>query len=359
VHPGVLDFPDDGVDQDCDGKDAVLGGMIVLALTYLVYGFLAPRFAAVAAAGAGVRASAAGRVAAGVVLALACGAALAPRPAQAQIFQTPGRLLTVGYHADARPFSYDNESGKPVGFGVEVCQKVFEVAKAELGLADVQVSWVPVTMANRLELMRAKKIQLVCGEPVTAAARKDVAFTIPMFQGGVGALVRADAPAGLIKALAEKPSAPDKPLWRGTPTEQVLQTQVLTVVAGTPTEKVLADALTRLQLSAKVAPVKNYSEGVQAVLERKANVFFADRSILLDAVKRNPSFSDLKVIDRRFTVGPVAIALPLGNEPARLALDRALGRLYATPDFRALYAKWFGEPDADTVAFFRLSVLPE
>jgi len=279
---------------------------------------------------------------------------------QAQnIFEMPDRVLTVGYHAGARPFSYENESGKPVGFGVEVCQKVFEVAAKELGLADVQQSWVPVTMANRLELMRSKKIQLVCGEPVTATARKDVAFTIPIFQGGVGALVRADAPARLTKALADKPSAPDKPLWRGTPTEQLLQTQTISVVAGTPTEKVVADALTRLQLSSKVAPVKNYAEGVQAVLERKANVFFADRSILLDAVKRNPSFSDLKVIDRRFTHGPVAIALPLGKEEARLALDRALGRLYVTPDFRALYAKWFGEPDADTVAFYRQITLPE
>jgi putrescine:ornithine antiporter len=28
------------------GKDAVLGGTIVLALTYIIYGFLAPRFSA-------------------------------------------------------------------------------------------------------------------------------------------------------------------------------------------------------------------------------------------------------------------------------------------------------------------------
>ena len=32
------------------GKDAVLGGMLVLALGYVIYGFLAPRFTAAAAA---------------------------------------------------------------------------------------------------------------------------------------------------------------------------------------------------------------------------------------------------------------------------------------------------------------------
>jgi putrescine:ornithine antiporter len=32
------------------GKDAVLGGTIVLALTFLIYGFIAPRFTSTAAA---------------------------------------------------------------------------------------------------------------------------------------------------------------------------------------------------------------------------------------------------------------------------------------------------------------------
>jgi len=274
------------------------------------------------------------------------------------VFQIPDKLLTVGYHADAKPFSYDNESGKPTGFAVEVCQKVFDVAKAELGLADVQQSWVPVTMANRLELMRGKKVQLVCGEPVTLSARKDVAFTIPIFQGGVSALVRTDAPAALVKVLSEKP-APSGPTWRGSPTEQLLQSQTLAVVGGTPTEKILGGALTKLSLQAKVVPVKSYADGLQAVLDRKANVFFADRSVLIDAVKRNPSFADLKVTDRRLSVAPVAIALPRGNEDARLALDRALSKLYGTDGFRATYAKWFGEPDADAATFFRLSALPE
>ena len=342
------------------GKDAVLGGTIVLALTYILYGFLAPRFMGAAPAEAGVRAPSRAAQAAAVVIALACAAALLlPRPAEAQI-QVPAKVMTVGYHVDARPFSYENESGKPVGFGVEVCQKVIEAARGELGgMTGAEVSWVPVSPANRLGLLREGKIQMICGEAVTLTARKDVSFSIPIFQGGVGALLRTDAPSGLTKALSEKPGVPDKPLWRGTPTEQVLQKQTVVVVAGTPVEKVVASALTKLQLTTSVAPVKNYAEGVQAVIDRKAAVFFADRSVLLDAVKRSPSFGELKVLDRRFTVGSVAIALPRGNEDARLAVDRALSKMYGTAEFRAIYAKWFGEQDADTAAFFRLAALPE
>ena len=339
------------------GKDAVMGGMLVMAIGFIIWAFIAPRFAGVATAEAGLRPARAGAIAAAIVLAAAV--LFMPRPADAQV-STPAKVLTVGYHVDARPFSYENESGKPVGYGVEVCRKVIETAKGELGgLSGAEVSWVPVTPATRLAYLREGKIQMLCGEAVTLAARKEVSFSIPIFQGGVGALVRSDAPAGLTKALSDKPATPEKPLWRGTPTEQMLQTQTVAVVGGTPTEKIVAGALTRLQLSTKLAPVKGTNEGLQAVVDRKAAVFFADRSVLLDAVKRNPAFADLKVVDRRFSVGAVAIALPRGNEDARLAVDRALSRLYGTAEFRALYANWFGQPDADTVTFFRLAALPE
>src|SRR4051812_11485408 len=331
------------------GKDAVLGGAIVLALTYILYGFIAPRFTATAVAEAGTRAPSRAAQAAAVLIAAACTAALMlPRPAQAQMFD-PGGKIAIGYYPDASPSSYKTKSGKPVGYAVELCQKVVDTE---------QISWVRVTPQNRLALLREGKVKLLCGEPVTLSARKDISFSIPIFQGGVGALLRADAQPALVRALSERPAAAG-PIWRGTPTESLLQAQTFAVVSDTPTEKLLGERLKTLQLTATVAPVKDYASGVQAVLERKANVFFADRSVLLDAVRRNPSFSDLKVVDRRLSVAPVAIGLARANEDARLAVDRALSHLYATPALREMYVKWFGEPDADTVTFFRLSALPE
>src|SRR4051812_3370548 len=106
------------------GKDAVLGGAIVLALTYILYGFIAPRFtvATAASADAGLRTPSRAAQAAAVLVAAVCAAALMlPRPAQAQIVE-PGGKLVVGYHGDAKPFSFDNESGKPTGYAIELCQ---------------------------------------------------------------------------------------------------------------------------------------------------------------------------------------------------------------------------------------------
>jgi putrescine:ornithine antiporter len=225
-------------------------------------------------------------------------------------------------------------------------------------MAALEVAWVTVTPDSRVGALRDGKINLLCGEPDRLSARKDMAFSIPIFQGGVGALLRTDAPAGLSQALSERPG-PSGPLWRGTPTQQLLQAQTVAVVAGTPAEKLLAERLAKFQLTAKVAPVKDFAEGVQAVVERKASVFFSDRSMLLDAAKRSDKAGDLTVLERRFTLAPLAFALRRGDEDGRLAVDRALSRIYGAAEFRAMYTKWFGEPDENAAAFFRAVALPE
>lgn len=264
--------------------------------------------------------------------------------------------LKLGYRADARPFSYRDESGNASGYTVALCKTVTEQVKTDLGLASLAVEWVPVTLEERFGALREGKVDLLCGaDTVTLARRKEVAFSVPIYLGGVGALLRSDASFGLTKALSERPG-PSGPLWRGTPTEQLLLEQTFTVVAGTTSEKVLSDRIGTFQLKAKIVPVKDYAAGVQAVFERKANVFFGDRPILLDAVK---SRGELVVLGRRFTDEQLALALRRGDEDFRLAVDRALSRQYASPQFRAEYTKWFGEPDERAVAFFRAVALPE
>ena len=139
----------------------------------------------------------------------------------------------------------------------------------------------------------------------------------------------------------------------------MLEKQVFSVVAGTPGEKWVQGRLNEFELTAKVVPVEGYDAGVQSVLDRSSNVFFADRSILLDAVKRSASPGDLTVLDRQFTYVPLALALERNDADFRLVVDRTLSQLFASDEFHSLYVKWFGKPDESTAMFFRLSTLSE
>jgi ABC-type amino acid transport substrate-binding protein len=292
-----------------------------------------------------------------ILAALACALLLGTAQAAGTLDQAKkSGKLTFGYRVDARPFSFKDESGNAAGYSVALCSKVADQLKAELKLQALALNWVPVALEDRFRNLADGKVDLLCGaDTVTLARRKEVSFSIPIYLGGVGALLRSDAPFGLAKALSERP-APSGPLWRGTPTEQLLLEQTFTVVAGTTSEKVLADRIKTFQLKAKVVPVKDYGAGVQAVVERKANVFFGDRPILLDTAKNR---GELVVLERRFTDEQLALALRRGDEDFRLTVDSTLSRLYGSAEFRAEYTKWFGEPDERAAAFFRSVALPE
>jgi putrescine:ornithine antiporter len=266
--------------------------------------------------------------------------------------------IRLGYRTDARPFSYRDESGNPAGYSTTLCQRIAETAKADLGLSDLKIEWVPVTLDSRLVALREDKIDLLCGaDSVTLSRRSEVAFSIPIFPGGIGALLRADAPARLREALAGRP-VPLRPVWRGT-VDPGLQARTSSVVAGTTSEKWLTGRLVDLEIPGNVVRVNDYDAGVRSVLDRSSNIFFGDRAILLDAAKRSPAARDLIVLDRQFTHEPVSLALPRGDEELRLIVDRTLSRLYRTGDIGSLYTKWFGEPDESALAFFRMNALPD
>jgi len=127
------------------GKDAVLGGTLVLALTYILYGFLAPRFMSGKPA-----ATASPRGVSAIALATLIPLLLlftAPPPASAASVLERAKAsgkLTFGYGADARPFSYKDESGNPAGYAIALCGKIADAAKAGLGLPALAVEYVPV-----------------------------------------------------------------------------------------------------------------------------------------------------------------------------------------------------------------------
>ncbi|HVR65823.1 MAG TPA: amino acid ABC transporter substrate-binding protein [Verrucomicrobiae bacterium] len=266
-----------------------------------------------------------------------------------------GKLL-LGYRADARPFSYD-EGGKAAGYTVALCEKVAETVKTELGLSAMTVEWVPVTLEDRFSALRDGKIDILCGaDTATLERRKEVSFSIPIFPSGIGAILRRDAPAPLREVLAGKPAA--GPVWRGSPA-RILNKKTFSVVKGTTGEKWLAERMQRFHVDASVSTADSYDAGIQQVLEGNSDVFFGDRPILLEAATGGSSASELILIDRLFTNEPLAIAMERGDEDLRLIVDRTLSRLFRSGEFRDLYAKWFGEPDDSTLAFYLQNALPE
>ncbi len=334
------------------GKDAVFGGMLVWSVSFLIWAFIGYRFTSVARARAVAAAS--------VILALALAS---PVHAQTTAAGTLERVKTagkikIGYRTDARPFSFREQSGDAQGYSIDLCREVIDEVKNEIRQGDLAVEWVAVTADERFDAVEKGRIDLLCAaDTVTLSRRAHVSFSIPIFPGGVGVLVRADAPVRLRDVLAGRWQT-FQPTWRAS-ASAVLQAKSFAAVQGTRSEKWLDDRIRDLQVLTTVTPVSSYDAGVQALLDRRSDAFFGERAILLDLAKQHSAARDLTTIDRLFTYEPVALPLARDDESFRLLVDRAISRFNRSGKLGGLYTKWFGEPDDSTLAFFRWNTLPE
>ena len=266
--------------------------------------------------------------------------------------------LRLGFADAARPFSYVDDSGVPAGYAVALCEQIAGTLKADLKLPELKTEFIKVGAQERFDAVKAGRIDLLCtGGAQTLSRREDVAFSIPVFLGGVGALVRSDAPKSLREVLEGRPE-PYEPRWRAS-LSQVLRGRVFAVPKGTPAENLLRERIKEFTIPAEVAPVDTLATGVARVADGSADGLFGDRELLLAAAKQSPDADKLVVLERRFSYEAYALALPRGDEDFRLTVDRALSRLYRSDQISAVYTPYFGKPEELALRFFRMSSLPD
>jgi polar amino acid transport system substrate-binding protein len=258
--------------------------------------------------------------------------------------------LKLGYLANAKPFTSAGANGAAEGYGAALCEKVAAQVKADLGMSELGVSWVPVAPDNAYTAVSSGDVDVLCTPTsATLERRKSVAFSIPTFAGGVRAVVRADAPANLRNALEATPA--QKNVWRGSPALTLLEKTRFATVEGSVSKDALASKIASLKLNTATVSVPDYASGIRFLLERKIDVFLAERDVVLASLD-DASKQKVVVLKRQLTHQPLSFALPRGDDDFRLSVDTALTAALAAPDFAALYTKSFGSLDDDARTFF-------
>ncbi len=286
-------------------------------------------------------------------------AAPAAKPAAATTLERvkSSGTLKLGYRTDARPFSFKDASGNPAGYSVDLCRGLGEAVKSQVG-ADVKVQWVPIAAENQLLAVEQHEVDALCAAvTVTLKRREQVDFSIPIFPGGVGVVVRSDSPKRLRNILNGE-AVDYSPRWRAVALN-ILREQVFAVVPGTTAEQTINERGDELQVQFRLEPVSGYEAGIQTVLDRKASAFFAERAILLDAVRNHKSADRLLVLDRQFTYERLALPIQRGDGDFRLLVDRTLSTEFEAAGYEGTYTTWFGEPNEKSEVFFRWNALQE
>ena len=252
-------------------------------------------------------------------------ASLLALPADAQTLDKIAKtgVITLGYIDGAAPFSYADGNGEPQGYSVELCRAVAAGVAAQLKRPQLKTRWVKLTIQDRIEAVRAKKVDVECSTTTwTLTRQKLVDFSLVTFVDGGSVLTKIDSPANKLADLGGKRIA---------------------VIRGTTTERALRDALTRGMVPAEIVPVATRDEGLELLRGGKVHGLAADRTTLIGVVITSRTGGDaFRLLDEDFSVEQYALMLPRNDADFRLAVNRSLARLYRTREIERVYERWLG-----------------
>ncbi len=251
-------------------------------------------------------------------------------------------ILTIGYRESSPPFSFMGPDKRPVGYSIDLCMHVASAIQKQLGIADLKLNWVPVTVKNRIQMVAQGKVNIECGSTTASLSRQQqVDFSLMTFVDGGSMLTTTSANIHGLEDLVGRRIA---------------------IVPGTTTEKSLADFLKKQFIDVHMIHVNDHSDGLAALEKGEADAYASDRGILIGLAVTSKDPKRFVFANFVFSYEPYGLIVRRNDPDFRLAVNRALAALYRSGDVLPIYDRWFGafgKPSPELQAMYLLNGLPE
>src|SRR5580765_6418233 len=221
--------------------------------------------------------------------------------------------ITLGHRDSSIPFSYLDDSQKPVGYAMDICYKIVDAVKKELKLDKLEVKLNPVSSSARIPLLDNGIIALECGSTTNNADRlKQVAFTNTHFLTATRFVSKKASKLGSIDDLKGKSVAS---------------------TSGTTNIKQLTEANAARNLGINILPAKEHAESFLMVETDRAVAGVLD-DILLASFVAGSKDPDGYVISKDAFSKPEPYGIMMRkDDPAfKKVADGATSALYRSAD---------------------------
>ncbi len=230
--------------------------------------------------------------------------------------------LTVAIRSDSPLFGYIDENRQWTGYCFDLVEAIETSLEAmETMPGDIEVAYVPSTLANRYQLVQYGLVDLECGPNTIRTDLEGVAFSVPFFYTGTQLLVAEDQ----VNLLAQNPT---------------LSGAVIGVAAQTTNEQFLRRAFPEASLVTFES-----SQGGKIGLQGLNNgdfAAYASDSILLRAALVDSAWSEdhyRLIPGQPLTCDSYGLILPTGDEE----WQRTIGTLLQSEPQLSIQENWLGE----------------
>ncbi|MFT6968095.1 MAG: glutamate/aspartate transport system substrate-binding protein [Cellvibrionaceae bacterium] len=229
--------------------------------------------------------------------------------------------INMGHRESSVPFSYIGASGEPIGYSIDICMKIIDSIKAETGVADLKVNFVPVTSQTRIALIANGTIDIECGSTTNNLTRqKQVSYLATTFITGT-------------KIASKKGS--------GITDIEDMNGKVLAVTLGTTNEKSVKRIIKEKNLDIKILPAKDHSQSWLLVNSGRADAFAGDDVLLYGLISKDKKPEDFQVTGRFLSFDPYGIMVPQNDSTFQRLGNVVLADLMRDGELKTIYNKWF------------------
>ncbi|MGY3527319.1 amino acid ABC transporter substrate-binding protein [Bradyrhizobium sp. USDA 4452] len=249
------------------------------------------------------------------------------------------KKVTLGFQEASVPFSYLDDSQRPIGFALDICLKIVDAVKQELGMPDIAVDYLPVTSSNRIPLMVNGTIDLHCSATTNSAERqKQVTFTNSHFLSATRFAAKKSSGINTIDDLKGKP---------------------VTAVAGSVNLTQLIKVNMERKLGINVLPAKDQAEAFLMLETDRAQAYALDDVQLAVAIARSKEPALYMISAEAFSKAePFGIMLRREDAPFKALADRATAELYQSPEIEVMYRKWLEQPTPPNGINYNVPISP-
>lgn len=235
--------------------------------------------------------------------------------------------IVIGHNEDSPPFASFGADGKPLGYSIDICNKIADEVKAELKMDNLTVKYQAVNGQTRTPLLINGTVDLVCATTTNTFSRqKQLDFLNTMFITGNRLMVKKSSGIKEIEDLKGK---------------------VVSANQGTTNEKVLHALNDKLNLGIKILPTKDQPQAWIALETGRTDAHMTDEVVEYGLIAKSKNPQDYEVVGRLLSFDPYAIVIRRDDSAFRTLGNLTLAKLYRSGEWEKIYTKWMstiGQP---------------
>jgi ABC-type amino acid transport substrate-binding protein len=232
--------------------------------------------------------------------------------------------VIIGYRESSIPFSFLNARGRPIGYSIDIGKAIVDTISHSLNDQELKIKYVPITSANRFEMVISGKIDLDCGSTTNNDERqKIVAFSPVMFVAGTKLLVKRDSQ---IKSFRD------------------LDGKTVVATAGTTNEKAIHNLIDQFKLKINLIIEQDHEQSYETFAAGKADAMAGD-DVLLSALTAGHQQQNQFIVAGDFlSYDPYGIMYRKNDPQLDQAVTEAFKDMILSGDLVYNYNVWFLRP---------------